>query len=127
MNDEMKRRGLDYKRQLRCDGIQGCFVGVKFKRADDNDDYDEGIEKKDQSIDVVDFLKKENADLKKQIEVLQKALYNSNFIVNDNYDSDDDDDIVITKYIFSKPKESKPKKTVTEDFKDIVEDMLNVL
>jgi hypothetical protein len=45
----LKEKGLKYDRQLRVDGIQGCFHNIKLKRDEDNEDYDNGISKKDMS------------------------------------------------------------------------------
>jgi hypothetical protein len=48
----LKERGIKYDRQLRANGIQGCFYGIKEKEANDevNEDYDYGIDKTDKSV-----------------------------------------------------------------------------
>ncbi len=48
----LKEKGLKYDRQLRVDGIQGCFYNIKLKRDEDNEDYDNGISKKDMSVKI---------------------------------------------------------------------------
>ena len=48
----LKEKGLKYDRQLRVDGIQGCFYNIKLKRDVDNEDYDNGISKKDMSVKI---------------------------------------------------------------------------
>ena len=37
---ECKQRGLTYNKNLRCDGVKGCFVGIKSLVDDDVDDVD---------------------------------------------------------------------------------------
>ena len=48
----LKEKGLKYDRGLRVDGIQGCFHNIKLKRDVDNEDYDNGISKKDMSVKI---------------------------------------------------------------------------
>ena len=37
---ECKQRGLTYNKHLRCDGVKGCFTGIKSLADDDVDDVD---------------------------------------------------------------------------------------
>jgi hypothetical protein len=71
----LKERGIKYNRQF----SSVCFYGVKLKTDDDNDtdeDYENGVEKTNQSVDVTNLLKQENEELKKQIEQLKAQLEN---------------------------------------------------
>lgn len=46
----LKEKGLKYDRQLRVNGIQGCFHNIKLKREVDDEDYEYGISKEDVSV-----------------------------------------------------------------------------
>jgi hypothetical protein len=148
----LKERGIKYNRQFRSGGVQGCFHGVKLKSdededCDENDDYNNGIDKTNQSIDISHLLKKENDELKKQIEQL-KAQLESMQKKTKRHNNDNDDNSIcdnITASFFSKPKKAlkeesdaedeKPKKiqkdkkpkTPTNEFSDIVNEMLELI
>lgn len=70
----LRDKGLIYNSKYRCDNVQGCYVGVKFKVDENDDDYDNGVDKSEKSVDVNMFLQNENTELKKQIKELQKQL-----------------------------------------------------
>ena len=50
----LKDQNITYSSKFRCDGLQGCYTGVKFKDQDveSENDYENGIEKKEQSVDI---------------------------------------------------------------------------
>ncbi len=106
----LRDKGLIYNSKYRCDNVQGCYVGVKFATDDECDDeeYEKGIDKKEQAIDAMMFLKNENGELKKQIENLKAQL---------NQEPKDE-----------KPKKvKKPKSTPTDDFKDVANEMMELI
>jgi hypothetical protein len=92
----LKDKGLVYNSKYRCENIQGCYVGVKFKTDDfDDGDLDANIIEDDKSIDVVSCLKtlvekltKENAELKAQLQK-KKSKKNKNVIIIDDTPSED--------------------------------------
>jgi phage/plasmid-associated DNA primase len=73
----MKDHKIRYEGTYRsCDGIKGCFIGVKIKGTNDDDDeedpYENGVEKLPKAVPMVlqsefEKLQKENEELKKQI------------------------------------------------------------
>ena len=86
------------------------------KKCEDSDALDEGVNKTDQSMYQLTFLKNENDELKKQIELLQAQL---------KKDKPKED----------KPNEDRPKKKVkkekpktpTEEFRDVVGDIMEII
>lgn len=67
----LKEKKIDYNCKLRCDNIQGCYVGVKL--TDDIDEDEEvlnvGVDKTDQSVKYA--LQTDYDELKKQLRELQ--------------------------------------------------------
>jgi uncharacterized protein (DUF39 family) len=62
----LKEKKIDYNSKFRCENIQGCFVGVKFRLEIDEEEYEAGIDKTDQSIKQPD-LELEIKSLKRQL------------------------------------------------------------
>lgn len=122
----LRDKGLIYNSKYRCDNVQGCFVGIKFRTEDDNDDddYENGVEKDDKRIDAMVFLKNENDELKKQIQELKAQLKQKS--------SEKDKPInLMTQDIDFKPtKVKKPKKqknTTSSDFQEIAAEMFQLI
>jgi hypothetical protein len=125
----LRDKGIVYNSKYRCDNVQGCYVGVQVKCDDNDEEYENGVDKKDQSIDINIFLKTENEELKKQIEQLKKQLEKIETPPKEvikvekpkkqlKEESDIDDD---------KPKKAKKVTTPTAQFADIANEMLDLI
>ncbi len=104
----LKDKKIQYKKDLRANNVRGCFVGVKVRENDDADidDIDNGIEKKDLSVDQTSFeemddkikllyeqIKKiEKRKLEKMDKIMSKPVKNNKHKNNKKYDSDSDSD-----------------------------------
>jgi hypothetical protein len=56
----LKEKKLNYDGKLRCDSIQGCFIGVKFKTINDDFASDDEEEEKDYKSEYFKLLAKFN-------------------------------------------------------------------
>jgi hypothetical protein len=68
----LTERKLIFKPDVRTNKIKGSYIGVKFRveEEDDEEDYDNGIEKKDQSVDVIKLMKTKYDDLEAKYNTL---------------------------------------------------------
>ena len=74
----LKEKNIEYNAKFRCNNVQGCYVGVKLRtssdKALDDEAFDKGVEKTEQSVNVNLFLLDENRKLKNKLEELQKMI-----------------------------------------------------
>lgn len=105
MISALKDKKIIYQPKYRCNNIQGCFVGVKFKAQEkdiEQDDYDYGVDKTDKQIkytldEQINITKNQIESLQKKLELLMKQKNDSTvektqkkvFKIT-NYDVDDD-------------------------------------
>ena len=79
----LKDHKICYNGTFRTDGIRGCFTCVKFKEIDDDEEYNNGVDKSNKSVPLVlqseyvcklDFQKieEENAKLRNEIKQLKE-------------------------------------------------------
>jgi hypothetical protein len=115
----LKEHKLKYNMNLRSnDKIRGCFYGVKFcdnnnddddDNKDDLQDYENGVDKSNQSIDVNKELIKQLTELQaKYDKLLEKYNKIPELLYNKTDDNQDDEKL-------QKIKKSKPKKQIIEE------------
>ena len=86
---KLREKGIEYKCDLRFEGVKGCFIGVKEKDTDgtvEESPLDSGIEINDdvvkQKDKQINELKQKLKDMEEEMKTLMKV--QKNFIINEN-------------------------------------------
>ena len=116
----LKDSGIKYSPKLRCDGLQGCYFGVKVNKnchddkekyfeAEQDEAFEQGVDKRDQSVKYV--LQTEYEELESKYKALLESLNPKPSVITD----DEEDEV-------PKKKIKKDKHLQTKEFETMAVD-----
>jgi hypothetical protein len=103
----LKDKKIQYKKDLRANNVRGCYVGVRVRDDDDENDIENGIDNKDLSVNQSSF-----DDISKEMKLLEEKLAKLNKLRMEKMDE------IMSKPIKNNKKNEKNNKKSIKDDSD---------